>query len=353
MSVLLIILLQGTVLASSSTLPEELVRASPETAALIENNAENGFGLAKGIAALWADAKKAATTYLTAGIRSIAFLMAGIILLGMVESLLPENNSLIHQCATMTGALWITAVSAGSLHSLIGLGRETVTNLSVLAKSLLPALSAATAVMGGVTAASARQVITVFFSNLLLSVMENLLLPILYLYIGVSAAGAVMEGSMLASLGNLLKKIITWTLIALLTGFTTYLTISGALAGSADAQAVKLAKSAVSTAVPVVGGILSDAAEGLLAGAGLLRAMIGTFGTLAILGFSLSPFLRLGIQYILYQGAGLVAEAAGPERLTGLLKSLGDAFGLVLAMTGTAAALLLISLIASLKAVTL
>ena len=76
------------------------------------------------------------------------------------------------------------------------------------------------------------------------------------------------------------------------------------------------------------------------------------FGALAVLSACLVPFLRLGCQYLLYQGAGLVAGAAGPKNLTALLRKLGDAFGLVLAMTGTSALLLIITLVSSLTAVT-
>ena len=42
---------------------------------------------------------------------------------------------------------------------------------------------------------------------------------------------------------------------------------------------------------------------------------------------------------------------SGPKKLTGLLTALGDAFGLVLAMTAASALLLLISLVSSLTAV--
>ena len=51
------------------------------------------------------------------------------------------------------------------------------------------------------------------------------------------------------------------------------------------------------------------------------------------------------------QGAAVVAAAAGPGRLTRLIAMLGDAFGLVLAMTGASAVLLLVSLLSSLTAV--
>lgn len=87
-----------------------------------------------------------------------------------------------------------------------------------------------------------------------------------------------------------------------------------------------------------------------MAGAGLLRGMVGTAGTLALVSACLIPFLRLGGQYLLYQGAALVSAAAGPKKLTRLVAMLGDAFGLVLAMTGTAAALLLISLLSCMTA---
>ena len=163
-------------------------------------------------------------------------------------------------------------------------------------------------------------------------------------------AGAVVEGDAPEKLGELLKKAVGWVLGGLLTVFVTYLTISGAVAGAADAHAVKLAKSAVSAAVPVVGGILSDAAESVLAGAGLLRGMVGTLGTLALLGACLTPFLHLGCQYLFYQAASLVSAAAGPKKLTRLIAMLGDAFALVLAMTGTSAVLLLISLLSSMTA---
>ena len=154
------------------------------------------------------------------------------------------------------------------------------------------------------------------------------------------------------SIGRLLKRIIGWVLSGLLILFTTYLTVSGAVAGAADARAVKLAKTAISGAVPVVGGILSEAAESLLAGAGILRAAAGVFGMLAVLALCLTPFLRLGIQYLLYQGAAVVAATAGQKQLVRLIAMLGDAFGLVLAMIGASALLILVSLVSSLTAVT-
>lgn len=335
--------------AAAATLPSALARAAPEIADLVTGEAEDGFGLLDGAAALLNRAVAEVKSHLFSGIRSIAAIVVGIVLLGAVESLTPDGNTARY--VTVVGVLWITAVSAGDMTSLIGLGQETIRKVSELSKLLIPTLAAATAATGGVTAASVRQVGTVFFSDILVSLIDRLLIPLLYLYIGTAAAGAVLEGGALESIGALLKKGITWALSGLMILFTTYLTISGAIAGTADAQAVKLAKTAVSTVVPVVGGILADAAETVLAGAGLLRSMIGVFGALAVLSLCLVPFLRLGIQYLLYQAAGIVAQTAGPKKLSRLLSMLADAFALVLGMTAACALLLLISLVSTLTVV--
>ena len=349
--IIALLLLTGRASAAEATLPKELTEAAPEVSDLIDSGGE-GFGLASGIAALWARSMEKMETWLLSGTRNVASIMAGVLLLGVAESLISDDRGLVGRYTTATGALWITAVSAGDVSALIGLGRETIGEVSAFSKVLLPALAASTAATGSVTAAAARQVATVFFSDLLLTVIDGLLLPMVYLYIGVAAAGAVLDTGTMESIGKLLKKVITWCLTGLLTVFTTYLTVSGAIAGSVDQQTLRAAKATVSGVVPVVGGILAEAAESVLAGAGILRGMIGTFGTLAVLGICLTPFLRLLVQYFLYQAAGLLSDTVGPKKLSVLIARLGDAFGLVLAMTATAALTLIISLVSALTGVT-
>ena len=74
---------------------------------------------------------------------------------------------------------------------------------------------------------------------------------------------------------------------------------------------MKVAKAAISGVVPVVGGIISDASETVLAGAGMLKNTIGVFGTLAILAACAYPFLQLGVQYLLYKLTAFLAGRGG------------------------------------------
>ena len=129
------------------------------------------------------------------------------------------------------------------------------------------------------------------------------------------------------------------------------MTLSGGVTGSADALSAQLARSAIATAVPVVGGIISDAADTVLAGAGVMRQSIGVVGTLTILATCILPFLKLGVQYLLLKLSAFFAATVAPTPLVKLVDSLSTAFGLVLGMTGAAALLLLISVASSVMAV--
>ena len=198
----------------------------------------------------------------------------------------------------------------------------------------------------------AAGVVRLLLVLLLCGVGECLLLPLLSLYIGAAAAGAMLGDARLDAAARGLQKGITWALTGLLTAFTLYLSVAGIVAGSADAAAVRLTKRAISTAVPVVGNVIAGAAETVLAGAAALKNSIGVFGVLAGLGPCAVPFLRLGIQYLLYKLAAFAAGTVSSPPLAKLVDRLGSAFGLILGMVGSCALLLTVAVLSSLLAVT-
>ena len=231
------------------------------------------------------------------------------------------------------------------------MGVETMEELDIFAKALLPTLSAAVAASGGIASASAKQVATVFFTNLLLTVIRRLLLPLLYGCIAAAAADAMVPGHSLKKIGAGISKAVTWALTASMVAFTGFLTLTGAATGAADAMTVQMMRSAISAAVPVVGSIISEATGTVLAGAGVLKGAIGIFGMLAVLSICLTPFLQMVVQYLLYKLAAFLAGTITEGPLAGLIDALGTAFGLMLGMTGSCALLLLISITSSVSAV--
>lgn len=346
------LLLMGS--AGAWDVPEELEEALPETAEEWMEGAGEDLEEAALDQGLWGIAQRAQEQLrgiVHQRLRGAAAVLLTVILCGAVEGFCPGSASPSRFFLTMTGALSITLLTAGSLDSLIGLGAESIDQLAVFSQTLLPTLAAATAAVGAVSAATAQQVVTVAVVDLLVHLIDGLLMPLVYLYIGVMTAGAMLPENRLGAVAELLKKAVTWVLTTLLLGFTLYLSVVRVVSGSADGMTVKVAKAAISGAIPVVGGIISEATETVLAGAGMLRNSIGVFGMLGILSVCIYPFLQLGVQYLLYKLTAFLATPVGEPSLCRLIDGLAGAFGLVLGMTGACALLLLISVLSSVAAV--
>lgn len=245
----------------------------------------------------------------------------------------------------IAGGLAVTVLSAESLEKFIALGQETITALNTFAEVLLPTLAAAAAVSGRAMTASMQQVTAMFLVSMLTGLICDVLLPATCLYIGVLTAGHCLQEPRLGAVAGGMKKIITWVLTTTVFLVTLYLSVARVLTGGADAAAIKLTKSAISGAVPVVGSIVADAAETVLAGTAMLKNTVGIFGVLGVLGLCALPFLQLGIQYLLYKGASFLVSAMGVDWLSKLIDGLGGAFGLILGMAGSCAVLVLISIL--------
>ena len=249
------------------------------------------------------------------------------------------------RAAALAGTLAVTAVAVADVNSLLGLGTGAIARMSSFANVLLPTVAAVTAATGAVTGAAARQLAAALFSDLLISLINGLLVPLLYGYIAASVAQAALGREELKRMADLLKWTVTSLITVVMTAFVGYLTASGVVAGTADAAAVKAAKLAISGAIPVVGGILSEAAETVLASAGVLRGTVGVFGMVTLLGICLLPLLRLAVHYLAYKLAAALASALGGGAACALVDRLSSAFGLVLGMTGACCLLLLITLV--------
>ena len=245
------------------------------------------------------------------------------------------------------GALGICAACLGGMQSMISLASETVTRLSDYSACLLPVMASAMAMSGGTVSAGTLYAGTALFSGLLSRLIARLLLPGVSVYLIVAAVEAALADSLLSEL----REFVGWLISKSLFVFTGYLTVTGVISGSADAAAVRATKAAVSGMVPVVGSILSDASETLLASASALKSSMGVFGMLAVLAICLTPFLKIGAQYLLLKGTAAVSGTIGMPQQVKLVKHAATAMGYLLAMTGACALMLLISVVCFLKVV--
>jgi len=274
--------------------------------------------------------------------------VGAVVLLISILNSFPGNTKSVTElaCAVAIGCI-LLGNATGLIQSAVG----TVQELSDYGKLLLPVMGTALAAEGGVTGSAALFAGTAIFDAVLSWLIAWAIVPMVYIYLVLSVAGAALNDSLLDKLKNTVKGLSTWALKIILYVFTGYMTITGVISGTTDQMALKATKMTISGMVPVVGGILSDASEAILVSAGAVKNAVGVYGLIALIAIFIGPFLKIGIQYLLLKLTASLCETFGPKRMTGLIADISGAMGILLAMTGTVCLLLVISMVCFMKGV--
>ena len=292
---------------------------------------------------IWQWVLSALQGQLAAAARSACVALA-VTLLCSVAAALSEGGK-TPEYILLGGALAIMAVCAGDMRSFLAQAQSALLELSDFSKALLPAIAASAAAGGHGAAAAARYAASALFMDVLMTVGIQVILPMIFAYAAASTANAALPSGALGGPVKLIGWVTTTLLAGLTTAFTLALTVTGAIAGTADKAAGSLAKTAISAALPVVGSILADAADTYIAGAALLRGAVGLFGLAVVLAVCVGPLLSLGLHYLLFKAAACVAEPFAEGRLAALVGNIGTAYGMALGLMGSAGAMLFVSIV--------
>lgn len=332
-------LLTGTAWAKSGIDDSAIYKEAPDNGII----PEAGTDLTAGLGEILSGAAAEASTSFGKALVLCGGMLAAAMLCGIFGAR-DGNTAMNLACVLALSALFTSQLSA-----LLSLGTSTIRDLSEYGKVLLPVMAAAMTASGQPSGSAALYLGTELFDTLLITLIDRLLVPLLYVYLALSIANAAVGNETLKRLRDFVKGLGAWGLKIVLYIFTGYMTLTGVISGKADVSAVKATKLAISTAVPVVGGILSDASEAVVLGAETIRGASGLYGALVILGICAVPFLRLGIQYLLLKGTAALCAVIGEKNHGELIDCFSQALGIVLAMTGVCCLIQLISLVCFMK----
>lgn len=244
------------------------------------------------------------------------------------------------------------SVLTGSMDSLIRQTMEAIYRLSDYSKAALPVVFTAAAASGAAASAASRYAAVTLALDVLMSTAQRCILPLINSYIALTLAGALFPNSMLKAA----SRFVRWAAGILLTGtsivFSAYIGLTGAISGAVNAAAVKATKTLISTALPVVGGMISDVSGMVLSAAGIVRTCAGAFGLIAVCAICLGPFVLLTAKMLLFKAVSTLAEAVPCGRLPALFSGVADAAAMLMGLLGSCSIMLFLSFTLAMKAVT-
>ena len=320
---------------------EDMISALPEEAERLMGDISltDSTDLGGGLETVLSSAAEEADGILKNGVSLCLEILAVVLLSALLREFSGDSaQSAMH----LAGTLAVGMIAVGQISSFFTRAAETVNEMTTFSGFLFTTLAAATAAGGSVGKAGALYGVTVAICGGMTKLLEALLLPAISCFTALTIANSAVGDGSLKIAADTIKQVLTGVMKVAVIGFTAYLSLTGVVSGSADSAAVKAAKLTISTAVPVVGSLLSDASETLLVSAGLLRSGVGVFGLLAVLAVSILPFLETGCSYLLLKFTAAGAGVLGEKQLSSLIGGLADAMGLLAAVTGVCALILMI-----------
>ena len=255
------------------------------------------------------------------------------------------------ELVTLCGCAAITMLCVSDTNSYISQSTKVINDISAFSKILLPAMCTASAACGEISSAAVRYAASAMFMDVFIALAQNLIVPFIYAYLAVSIASAAFDNPCLGSVSKLLKWASTSLMTLLSLGFTAYIGVSSAIASGGDKLASKIAKTTISTVLPVVGGIISDAASSVVAGAEIVKNTLGAFGMIVVLALCISPMVVIGLNYLAFKAAGAFTSTLKLPQIASLTHSIGTAFGMLLGLVGCCGVMMFMSLISCMRAV--
>ncbi|MCR5664799.1 MAG: stage III sporulation protein AE [Oscillospiraceae bacterium] len=302
------------------------------------------------LARLWSSFRRSLTERLRAETSTAMKLAAVSVLCALGLSLCPEKGVREYlEIACCCAAALILSEGVGSMTEEAERALNDLTDYAGLA---LPAVFSAAMACGAAVSASARYAAAGFALSVMLAAGRGLILPLVNAVLALSVCCSIFDNPLLRALVKLFKKLAALLMTGLTAAFTALLSITGLVTGSADAAAVKTVKSVISASLPVVGGVLSDAAASVLAAAGVVRNTAGAFGMIAVCAICAAPFAALAVKALLLRLVSAAAELAAGQRLSGLLRDMAAVMSLLLGLLGSYGLMLFFCFVSAIRTVT-
>ena len=275
--------------------------------------------------------------FLLAELSIVAALLAQLFLLGVIAAVFRSIRDGFGEGRIAVVGQWIifltfATIALKALQTAIAIGTQAIETATGLLYAILPVLLTILSSLGGLTAMMVVRPTVFFLITLYLGLLERFFLPLVLVLAALALINNISPNFSFSHLAKLIRDVTLICLTMLLTVFTGLLTMGSLGAAAVDGLTLKLAKSAVGTFIPIVGGHIADALDSLLGASLLLKNTVGIFGLVAIAVVIMLPALRVFISSLCFRLAAAVLEPFGKSPYIQMLQDFGSVLLLLFAL---------------------
>lgn len=267
------------------------------------------------------------------GLKIITSILVIIIIHSILKSVSESlGNNNVSKIVYYVQYILIVTIIMNSFIGIAELVKTTANSLIGFMNLLIPLLMALMIYTGNIVSTSIIEPVLIFMINIFGNLIQNILIPLTLIFTSLNIVSKLTDTIKIDKMTKLLKKGTVWGLGILVTIFVFVLSLQKTLSSSIDGITAKAAKSIVTSAVPVVGKILSDAVDNIVGSAIVLKNATGILGIIIMLCICLLPIIKLSVLTLAYKVTAVVCEPVADGKIISLIEEMGDIFKIFLAI---------------------
>lgn len=280
-----------------------------------------------------------------AGMRSV---LLWLVMLGMVSALMSHFMEIFdkHQVADISFYfmyLLLTAVLLASFGQTAQVAVNTMENILLFIRMLVPTYLIAVGVASGTTTAGASYQMMLLLIYGVEQVLIGGLLPFIYSYVLLAVVNGIWIEEKLALLMELLEKGIKAALkavIGVVTGISVFQSVITPVVDTVKTSTLQK----IMSAIPGIGGAADSLASVVIGSAVVIKNSIGVVLLILLIGLCLAPLLQILLTACCLKLAAAVMGIVSDKRITACTNKVGEGSMMLLKITGAALLLFLISI---------
>ena len=232
--------------------------------------------------------------------------------------------------------------------------KQFLDDIHVYMMTMIPVMASLSTVSGNIASAAANSTGLYVVLNVIDAVSGGVILPVLQICFSLSLARQLTASTdtvNLSGVSSYIRSVLNWIFIFIMTILTAVLFFQNILASSADTVAARTVKFTVTSAVPVVGGMIGDISRTIIGSFQAVKSIAGIFGVLVIIITLLPPLMTVILNKLMLKITGAFALILGLDKQSEFLKEMSSLLDITLAVMISAAVVFIFDIAVFIKTV--